>query len=83
MEVWLQYLENRSNMTNEELNKIISEQKELSNLPNVELVKQMDLITEEHETIRQSIIQSTTYLDKLEELYNNILKVYQIRNNGK
>lgn len=69
-------------MTKQELDKIILEQKELFNLPNGDLVKQMDLITEEHENIRQSIIQSTVYLDKLEELYNNILKVYQNRNNG-
>lgn len=69
-------------MTKQELDKIILEQKELFNLPNGDLIKQMDLITEEHENIRQSIIQSTVYLDKLEELYNNILKVYQNRNNG-
>lgn len=69
-------------MTKEDLDKIIFEQKDLSNLPNVDLVKKMDLLSEEHENIRQSIIQSTVYLDKLEELYNNILKVYQQRNHG-
>lgn len=70
-------------MTREVLEKIISEQKELSNLPNGDLIRQMDILTEEHENIRQSIIKSSLYLDKLEELYNNILKVYQERSNGK
>lgn len=69
-------------MNKEEFEKIIEEQKSLKDLPNNQLVKQMDLLTEEHEKVRQILINNTIYLDKLEELYNNILKVYQQRNGG-
>lgn len=69
-------------MSKEEFEKIIEEQKNLKDLPNNQLVKQMDLLTEEHEKVRQILINNTIYLDKLEELYNNILKVYQQRNGG-
>lgn len=69
-------------MTDEQYQNIIREQKNLKDLPNTNLVSQMELLTEEHERIRKTIIESTLYLDQLEELYNNILKVYQQRNNG-
>lgn len=69
-------------MTDEQYQNIIREQKNLKDLPNSNLVSQMELLTEEHERIRKTIIESTLYLDQLEELYNNILKVYQQRNNG-
>ena len=52
-------------MKKEELENIISEQKNLKNLPNSKLIEYMD--------------KSTYFLDKLEELYNNILKEYQDR----
>jgi hypothetical protein len=41
----------------------------------------MDLLSSDFELTKESIINSTRYLDKLEELYNNTLKVYQERNN--
>jgi len=69
-------------MTKEELEKIIADQKQLIDLPNTELVKQMDELTKEHEIVKEMLIRNTHYLDKLEEMYNNILKVYQQRNNG-
>jgi len=69
-------------MTKEELEKIISDQKQLIDLPNTDLVKQMDELTKEHEVVKEILIKNTIYLDKLEEMYNNILKVYQQRNNG-
>lgn len=69
-------------MTQKELENIINSQKSLLDLPNSALIKQMDLLTEEHENIKQVILKNTTYLDTLEELYNNILKVYQQRKNG-
>jgi endonuclease III-like uncharacterized protein len=70
-------------MTNEEFQNIINEQKNLKELPNAKLVEFMDLLSLDFETTKQSIINSTIYLDKVEELYNNVLNVYQDRNNGR
>lgn len=67
-------------MKAEEFEKIINEQTDLKNLPNTTLASYMDLLSEDFEMTKQSIINQTLYLDKLEELYNNILKVYQDRN---
>jgi hypothetical protein len=39
----------------------------------------MDLLSSDFEGTKQNIINSTLYLDKVEELYNNTLKVYQER----
>jgi len=68
-------------MTDKQLEEIIESQKSLKDLPNSSLVSQMDILSEEHEKVKQSIIQNTYYLDKLEELYNNIFRTYQQRNN--
>jgi hypothetical protein len=70
-------------MNKEEFKDIISEQKQLNELPNSRLVKSMDTLTEEHERVKQLIINNTVYLDQIEELYNNILKVYQQRTNAR
>jgi hypothetical protein len=70
-------------MTNEEFQNIISEQKNLKDLPNTKLVEFMDLLSVDFESTKQSIINSTIYLDKIEELYNNVLTSYQERNNGR
>lgn len=70
-------------MKNEEYQNIVEEQKNLKDLPNTKLVEFMDLISSDFELTKQSIITSTIYLDKLEELYNNVLNVYQDRNNGR
>jgi hypothetical protein len=59
------------------------EQKNLKDLPNNKLVEFMDLLSSDFELTKQSIITSTIYLDKVEELYNNVLNVYQDRNNGR
>ena len=56
-------------MTNEEFQNIINEQKNLKELPNAKLVEFMDLLSLDFETTKQSIINSTIYLDKVEELY--------------
>ena len=69
-------------MKNEEFQNIINEQKNLKTLPNNKLVEFMDLLSSDFETTKQTIINTTLYLDKLEELYNNVLKAYQERNNG-
>jgi hypothetical protein len=71
------------NMKKENFENIIESQKNLKDLPNNVLINQMDLLTEEHEIIKDIILKNTFYLDKLEELYNNLLKVYQERINGK
>jgi hypothetical protein len=70
-------------MKNEEFQHIIEEQKNLKDLPNTKLVEFMDLLSLDFESTKQSIINSTIYLDKIEELYNNVLNIYQERNNGK
>jgi hypothetical protein len=42
----------------------------------------MDKLTSEFETTKNTIIGMSFYLDKLEELYNNLLKEYNERTNG-
>ena len=66
-------------MRKEEFENIIKEQSNLKNLPNQKLVEFMDLLSSDFEGTKQNIINSTLYLDKVEELYNNTLKVYQER----
>jgi hypothetical protein len=39
----------------------------------------MDKLTTEFDLTKDTIIKSTLYLDKVEELYNNILNEYQSR----
>lgn len=70
-------------MDNKLFDTIVEEQKNLNDLPNNKLVEYLDVLSQEHENIKSTIINTTIYLDKLEELYNNILKVYHQRNNGK
>lgn len=60
----------------------MNEQKNLKDLPNTSLVNQLDIISEEHDRIKKVIIESTLYLDQLEELYNNVYKVYKQRTDG-
>lgn len=66
-------------MTNEELQQIIELQKDLKNIPNSVLISQMDLLTQDFDDTKEKIINMTYYLDKVEELYNNILSEYQNR----
>jgi hypothetical protein len=73
-------LEKVFNMKKEEFENIVKEQSNLKNLPNQKLVEFMDLLSSDFESVKKDIINSTYYLDKLEELYNNTLKVYQERN---
>lgn len=68
-------------MKKEEFENIIKEQSNLKNLPNQKLVEFMDLLSSDFESTKENIINSTRYLDKVEELYNHTLKVYQERNN--
>ena len=66
-------------MTQEQLIKIIEEQKDLKNLPNSNLVQMMDLLSLEFEEVKKNLISMTFHLDKVEELYNNSLKEFQNR----
>ena len=66
-------------MTQEQLIKIIEEQKDLKNLPNNNLVQMMDLLSLEFEDVKKNLISITFHLDKVEELYNNSLKEFQNR----
>lgn len=74
-------MENQFDMTKDEFDLILKEQKELKELPNKLLIDRMNLISEEYEKTKHIVIMNTQYLDKLEELYNNILKTYKSRTN--
>ncbi len=69
-------------MKNEEFENIVTEQKNLKSLPNDKLVEFMNLLSSDFELTKQTIINTTLYLDKIEELYNNVLNIYKERNNG-
>jgi hypothetical protein len=68
-------------MTKENFDNIVEEQKNIKNIPNSKLIEYMDVITEDFEITKSNLINMSYYLDKLEELYNSILKEYQSRNN--
>lgn len=66
-------------MTKEEFDIIVEGQKDLKNLQNSKLIEFMDKLSADFELVKKNIIDQTIYLDKIEELYNNILKEYQAR----
>ena len=66
-------------MNKEEFENIIELQKELKGQPNSKLIEVMEKLTTEFDFTKENIINSTIYLDKVEELYNNILKEYESR----
>jgi hypothetical protein len=66
-------------MNKEEFEKIIELQKQLKDQPNSKLIEVMEKLTSEFDFTKENIINSTIYLDKVEELYNNILKEYESR----
>ena len=68
-------------MTKIELESIISQRSNLKNLPNATLVEFMDKLTSDFEVTKQNLINLTLHLDKVEEIYNFILKEYQNRVN--
>ena len=70
-------------MKDEKFKEILDSQLSLKDLPNTKLVEYMDLLSSDFESTTETIIKSTLYLDKVEELYDRVLKVYQERNNGK
>jgi hypothetical protein len=66
-------------MNKEEFENIIKLQSDLKDQPNSKLIEVMDKLTTEFDLTKDSIINSTFYLDKIEELYNKILNEYQSR----
>ena len=78
----LRYLVKRHNMTQEEFKVIQENAVNVDKIPNSTLEESMDKRSQEFEEIKNSIIGMSFYLDKIEELYNRILKEYQNRNGG-
>lgn len=66
-------------MKKEEFENILKMQSDLKDQPNSKLIEVMDKLTTEFDLTKDTIIKSTMYLDKVEELYNNMLKEYQSR----
>jgi hypothetical protein len=57
--------------------------KDFKNRPNKDLIKAMDLIIQDFEYTKNTVINLTRHLDKLESTYNKILKEYNDRTSGK
>jgi len=66
-------------MTKEEFDTILNQQKNLKDLPNAKLIEFMDKLSLDFDIVKKNIIDQTIYLDKVEELYNSVLKEYQFR----
>jgi hypothetical protein len=56
--------------------------KDFKNRPNKDLIKALDLISQDFEYTKKTLIDLTKHLDNLEYTYNQILKEYKKRNNG-
>ena len=70
-------------MTKIELENIFSQRQNIKNLPNNALVEYMDKLSQEFDNTKTNLINLTYHLDKVEELYNFILKEYELRENAK
>jgi len=69
-------------MTKIELENIVSQRQNIKNLPNNALVEYMDKLSQEFDNTKTNLINLTYHLDKVEELYNFILKEYELRENA-
>jgi hypothetical protein len=67
-------------MVNEDIKYIINNQNDLKNESNSTLVSYLDKLSIEFDVVKTNIIELTYHLDKVEELYNKILKEYESRN---
>jgi hypothetical protein len=54
--------------------------KDYKNRPNKDLIKALDLLSQDFEYTKNKIIELSTHLDKVEYTYNTILKEYDGRN---
>jgi hypothetical protein len=71
-------------MTKEEISKkTIEVINDPSSSTNSELKLALDIINNDYDTTKDTIIKLTYHLDGLEENYNKILKEYNKRNGGK
>jgi hypothetical protein len=67
-------------MEKEKFLEIIELQKDIKNIPNKELVYNMETLIYEFERVKEMIVANTNYLDNIEYMYNSFLKEYQSRN---
>ena len=74
-------MEKNYNMNKDKFEKNIEDLGDIKNMPNNKLIEIMDELTNEFESVKNNIIISTHYLDKIEELYDKSLDEYQNRNN--
>jgi hypothetical protein len=56
--------------------------KDYKNRPNKDLIKALDLLTQDFEYTKNKIIEFTKHLDKVEYTYNTLLKEYDGRKNN-
>jgi hypothetical protein len=56
--------------------------KDYKNRPNKDLIKALDLLTQDFEYTKNKIIELTNHLDKVEYTYNTLLKEYDGRKNN-
>lgn len=66
-------------MKKEEFDFISENENKVGDLTNSDLIKYMDLLSEDFEFTKSEIIKMTYYLDRVEELYNKCLDVYNTR----
>lgn len=66
-------------MEKKELEFVVEQQKKLKDLSNKDLVELMDKLSLEFESIKQSVINQTYYLDSIKLMYDNTLLEYKNR----
>jgi flagellar motor switch protein FliG len=69
-------------MTQEEFKVVGEVVKDLKNIPNTKLEETMDKLSTEFDSTKNTILGLSFYLDKIEEMYNTLLKEYTDRNGG-
>jgi len=57
--------------------------KDYKNRPNKDLIKALDLLTQDFEFTKKTIIELSKHLDKVEFTYNTLLKEYDVRTSKK
>lgn len=67
-------------MTEEEFKVMVETAKDVDKLNNKSLESNMDKLASEFEQTKQNIINMTYYLDRVEQLYDTMLKEHRKRN---
>jgi hypothetical protein len=70
-------------MKNEDIDRALEIIKDYKSRSNKELIFVMDLVKEDFELTKKSLIRLSNHLDKLENTYNLILKEFENRTNVK